>query len=168
MNLHRTLREVKTSLNSLQKDFKSLKASFDNIKDQSTNNISESNDSQTVTPIIAGNKVANSTSEIEDRRKIVEENVALTRENLELKDCLNIMKRLLNQVLRDQEEKRKLLNEQHNDFTLPSRSTRTETEQKGLHSGKTYVPRNIYKVLTEPESERTDEDSESEYCQFRY
>ena len=77
---------------------------------------------------------------------IIEENVALTRENFELKDRLNIMERLLNQVLRDQEEKGKLLNNRYDDFTLPSRSIKTKPEQKGLHSGKTYVSRNIYEA----------------------
>ena len=54
---------------------------------------------------------------------------------------MNIMERISNEVL--QEEKRKLSNERYDDFTLPSRSTRTKTKQKELHSGKTYVSRNM-------------------------
>ena len=40
--------------------------------------------------------------------------------------------------------------------------------RKKLHSEKTYVSRDIYEVITEPESESNDEDSENEYSQFRY
>ena len=90
-NLPKTLREIKKSFNTMQKEFKSLKTRFEDIKVQSS-----SNDSETVTPTFAENKAVDNTSEIEEKRKLIEQNIVLTGENLELKDRLNIMERLLN------------------------------------------------------------------------
>ena len=95
-NLPKTSREIKKSFNTMQKEFKSLKTRFEDIKVQSS-----SNDSETVTPTFAENKAVDNTSGIEEKRKLIEQNIVLTRENLKLKDRLNIMERLLNQVLRD-------------------------------------------------------------------
>ena len=84
-NLPKTLRKIKKSFNTMQKEFKSLKTRFEDIKVQSS-----SNHSETVTPTFAKNKAVDNTSGIEEKRKLIEQNIVLTRENLELKDRLNI------------------------------------------------------------------------------
>ena len=63
MDLHRTLREIK--IPQFAKRIKFLKPSLDDIKDQSRNNISRV-ERLTDCRIMAGNKAANSYSEIED------------------------------------------------------------------------------------------------------
>ena len=69
-NLPKTLREIKKSFNTVRKEFKSLKTRFEDIKVQSS-----SNDSEAVTPTFAENKAVDNTSEIEEKRKLVEQNI---------------------------------------------------------------------------------------------
>ena len=61
-NLPKTLREIKISFNTMQKEFKSLKTRFEDTKVQSS-----SNDSEAVTPTLAENKAVDNTSEIEEK-----------------------------------------------------------------------------------------------------
>ena len=148
----------------MQKEFKSLKTSFEDVKVQSS-----SNDSETVTPTFAENKAVDNTSGIEEKRKLIEQNIVLTRENLELKDRLNIMERLLNQVLRDQEDKRKIFNERYDDHHRMDKHFRSQSvraEQKSIHPAK--ASRNYYEVLSELETDCNDEDSECDSTSFQY
>ena len=70
------------------------------------------------------------------------------------------MERLLNQVLRDQEDKRKIFNERYDDHHRMDKHFRSKSvraEQKGLHPAK--ASRNYYEVLSELETDCNDEDS---------
>ena len=163
-NLPKTLREIKKSFNTMQKEFKSLETRFEDFKVQSS-----SNDSEAVTPTFAENKAVDNTSETEEKRKLIEQNIVLTRENLELKDRLNIMERLSNQVLQDQEDKKKIINERYDDhhgMDKHFRSQSVRAEQKGIHPAK--ASRNYYEVLSELETDCNDEDSECDSASFQY
>ena len=163
-NLPKTLREIKKSFNTMQKEFKSLKTRFEDIKVQSS-----SNNSETVLPTFAENKAVDETLGIEEKRKLIERNIVLTRENLELKDRLNIMERLLNQVLRDQKDKRKIFNERYDDHHRMDKHFRSKSvraEQKGIHPAK--ASRNYYEVLSELETDCKDENSWCDSTSFQY
>ena len=56
-------------------------------------------------------------SEIEAKRIIVEENIVLKKENRELRDRLTIYERVLDQILRDQEDKRMQISKTEDWFT---------------------------------------------------
>ena len=56
-------------------------------------------------------------SEIETKRIIVEENIVLKKENRELRDRLTIYERVLDQILRDQEDKRMQISKTEEWFT---------------------------------------------------
>ena len=56
-------------------------------------------------------------SEIETKHIIVEENIVLKKENRELRDRLTIYERVLDQLLRDQEDKRMQISKTEEWFT---------------------------------------------------
>ena len=79
------------------------------------------------------------------------------------------MERLLNQVLRDQEDKRKIFNERYDDHHRMDKHFRSQSvraEQKGIHPAK--ASRNYYEVLSELETDWNDEDSECDSTSFQY
>ena len=80
-------------------------------------------------------------SDCESTFKIIEENLLLKRDNKELKDRLIILERVLDQVLRDQEEKRSLKLEKREEFKwkkVQSRHKPSERKQFSLEKSNSF------------------------------
>ena len=99
-------------------------------------------------------------SEIETKRIIVEENIVLKKENRELRDRLTIYERVLDQILRDQEDKRMQISTTEEWYTQkkPGRKPQERVSKKTTNLA-TY---NSFQVLSESDSEESTYDYEAE------
>ena len=99
-------------------------------------------------------------SEIETKRIIVEENIVLKKENGELRDRLTIYERALDQILRDQEDKRMQISTTEEWYTQkkPGRKPQERVSKKTTNLA-TY---NSFQVLSESDSEESTYDYEAE------
>ena len=98
-------------------------------------------------------------SDCESTFKITEENLLLKRDNKELKDQLIILERVLDQVLRDQEDKRSLKLENREEFKwkkLQSRHKPSEHKQFSLEKS------NSFDILSD--LEKTDNSETESTC----
>ena len=116
-NIPKKTDKILKSLLDLQHELKSMKSNVDEIlKTQKNNNLNQDSTAEPAPPAKEKDCDCGSKREIteekdgdyESKRKIIEENIILKRDNKELKERLIILERVLDQVLRDQEEKRSL------------------------------------------------------------
>ena len=102
-------------------------------------------------------------SDLKTKRLIIEENIALKRENSHLKDRLSITERGLDQILRDHENKRKETDEER--WKQPVKKMKVRKFDR--HS-KELATQNRYEIIcdeSEDENSSCDEDPEViEYC----
>ena len=93
-------------------------------------------------------------------RRIVKENIHLKRQNKELKERLDFTERLLDQILRDQDEKRKL--EKTVEATANRTMERKPSKKKNVSVQSNIIStKNRYDSL-ESEEEKSDEGDESQ------
>ena len=171
--------KILKNLLDLQQELKSLKSNVEEIL--KTQKINKSCDTETEKPPPANIKktsaksTGNNThlptstfdddcqgiheekdSDCESTFKIIEENLLLKRDNKELKDRLIILERVLDQVLRDQEEKRSLKLENREEFKwkkVQSRHKASERKQFSLEKSNSF---DILSDLEETDNSETE------------
>ena len=102
-------------------------------------------------------------SDLKTKRLIIEENIALKRENSHLKDRLSIMERVLDQILRDHENKRKETDEER--WKQPVKKMKVRKFDR--HS-KELTTQNRYEIISdESEDENSSCDEDPEVIEYR-
>ena len=102
-------------------------------------------------------------SDLKTKRLIIEENIALKRENSHLKDRLSIMERILDQILRDHENKRKETDEER--WKQPVKKMKVRKFDR--HS-KELTTQNRYEIISdESEDENSYCDEDPEVIEYR-
>ena len=156
--------DLVSKFTGFQKEIKAMKCLLEDMKkSQNSENSKETHGN--ANPPVKNNATApaekeSETIESDTSRRIVEESIHLKRQNKELKERLDFTERLLDQILRDQDEKRKL--EKTVEATANWTTERKPSKKKNVSVQSNIIStKNRYDSL-ESEAEESDEGDESQ------